>query len=279
MTLKRIVVAAEESEASRQGIRTALAWGPALGASVTLFHVLAGSPAGALAAVGGSHDGERVDTGDAPAALDAWLTAELAGQSGRLAPSIETGFGLPSIEIPRFAEREGAGLLVVGRKPRSPAQRLFEGDTADAVARRSTVPCLFVRQPLLLPTRMLVAVDGTERGMRVVHLASRIAGALGSSLTGVTVERVHAGEPAALASSLPAARTAALQRHLDGVVQRMVIRRGEAATEILRVAMDTTAEVIVIGYRRGGPPGVIEGGSVARCVAHHAPCAVLTVPL
>jgi len=37
--------------------------------------------------------------------------------------------------------------------------------------------------------------------------------------------------------------------------------------------------VIIIGYRRGGPPGLIEAGSVARQVAHHAPCAVLTVPL
>jgi nucleotide-binding universal stress UspA family protein len=35
----------------------------------------------------------------------------------------------------------------------------------------------------------------------------------------------------------------------------------------------------VIGYHRGGLPGIIEAGSTARHVVHTAPCAVLTIPL
>jgi len=40
-----------------------------------------------------------------------------------------------------------------------------------------------------------------------------------------------------------------------------------------------SADVLVIGYHRGGPAGVIEAGSIARRVLHQAECSVLTVPL
>ncbi|HET8623501.1 MAG TPA: universal stress protein [Gemmatimonadales bacterium] len=278
MELQRIVVAADESEASRQGIRTALAWGSALAAPVTLYHVVSRTPAAALVPVGGP-ESKRSCAGDALGALEAWVTAELADQPDRVAPAVETGYGLPGVEIPRFAERLGAELLVLGRKPRSNAQRMFQGDTADAVARRSTVPCLFVRKPLLAPARMLVAVDGTERGMTVLEFARSVAARLNTTLSGVIVERSFAGEAASLATSVPAARTAALQRRVNGALRPLLVRRGDAAAEILQAAEEVGAEVIVIGYRRGGPPGVIEAGSVARYVSHHARCAVLTVPL
>jgi nucleotide-binding universal stress UspA family protein len=275
MELDRIVVAADESEAGRQGVRAALAWSVPLGAAVTLFHVLPRVPAAALPGTG-----KKAGSGADPlSALEAWVTAEIAERSGVKYPAVEAGYGLPGIEIPRFAEQASAGLLVVGRKPRSLAQRLCEGDTADAVARRSTVPCLFVRRPLAVPDRMLVALDGTDRGFRVLQAACAFATGLGSRLSGVIVERLHPGEPRTLAGSVPTARTAALQRRLNGAVAPLLVRQGDPAAEILKAADDISADVIVMGYRRGGPPGMIEAGSVARYVAHRAPCAVLTVPL
>ena len=185
-------------------------------------------------------------------------------------------------------EAETAYRRLIAEHPGSPfaaeamlelAQRLYEGDTADAVARRSTVPCLFVRRPLRVPARMIVAVDGTDRGMRVLQVAGDITTRLGCRLSGVIVERLHPGEPPALAGAVPTARTAALQRRLNGDVEPLLVRQGDPAPEILAAAHDLSADVIIIGYRRGGPPGLIEAGSVARYVAHHAPCAVLTVPL
>jgi nucleotide-binding universal stress UspA family protein len=275
MGLERIVVAADESEAGRLGIRAALAWSVPLGATVTLFHVLPRVPVAALTG-GGANRGHGTDP---LTALETWVTAEVAERPGQSVPAIEAGYGLPGIEIPRYAELVGAGLLVVGRKPRSMAQRLYEGDTADAVARRSTVPCLFVRRPLRVPARMIVAVDGTDRGVRVLQVGCDIATRLGCRLSGVIVERLHPGEPPGLAGAVPTARTAALQRRLNGAIEPLLVRQGDPSTEILKAAHDLSADVIIIGYRRGGPPGLIEAGSVARQVAHHAPCAVLTVPL
>jgi nucleotide-binding universal stress UspA family protein len=59
----------------------------------------------------------------------------------------------------------------------------------------------------------------------------------------------------------------------------LVIRHGQIVDEILAEAVSCGASVLVIGYRRGGPAGVIEGSSVARRVLHQAECAVMTVPL
>jgi nucleotide-binding universal stress UspA family protein len=95
----------------------------------------------------------------------------------------------------------------------------------------------------------------------------------------VIVESAEGGEAARLAAFLPAARTAALQRRLDGAVQPLIVSHGDPEAEILRVAEEAGADVIIVGCRRGSPPDPIERGSVARRVAHAAPCAVLTVPL
>ena len=279
MGIKHIVVAADESETSRQAVRAALDWAEQLEAAVTVYHVAAQPQ---LAAVGEPTRPSRIPSRhalDEDTAIERWVTAHAAMGPERPRPACEAGCGLPGVEIPRFAEEAGAGLLVVGRKARSPTQRLSEGDTADAVARRSTVPCLFVQRPLGVPNRILVAADGTERGLRVIGFALDIAAALDAALSGVIVERGFAGEPVALAAAVPGARTATLQRRLSGVVEPLLVRCGDPATEILRAAAITQADVVIIGFRRGGPPGLIEAGSVGRRVAHRAPCAVLTVPL
>jgi nucleotide-binding universal stress UspA family protein len=48
---------------------------------------------------------------------------------------------------------------------------------------------------------------------------------------------------------------------------------------VLAEVRESGADLLVIGYHRGGPPGVLEAGSTARRLAHEAPCAVLTIPL
>ncbi|HMU62303.1 MAG TPA: universal stress protein, partial [Gemmatimonadales bacterium] len=57
------------------------------------------------------------------------------------------------------------------------------------------------------------------------------------------------------------------------------IRRGNVLSELLAEAAEVGARLLAFGYHRGGPPGIVEGGSVARGLLHSALCAVLTVPL
>jgi nucleotide-binding universal stress UspA family protein len=275
--LQRIVIAADESEASRDAIRTGLRWAARPQARVTILTVSEARALPALATVGGAP--LNADRPAAHESIDRWLLPELIRESTWPAPELVATIGIPSVEIARFADSVSADLLVLGRKQRSTAARRLVGDTADAVARRSCVPCLFVPAPLPVPTTVLVALDGSSRCMAVLAATRSIVEALGAGLELVTVEPVRADDPQQLARSLPTARTVNLQRMLNGDGDALRIRRGEVVAEIVHEVNATEAQILAVGYHRGGPPGVLELGSVARRLTHAASCAVLTIPL
>lgn len=213
------------------------------------------------------------------------LAAGFAGILAREAPDLDPEFvqlaGVPGIEIPRFAEEHGVDLLVLGRPHRTQSQRVFIGDTADAVARRSQVPCLLVAPETEALEPMLACLDATERSEAVSRTAMDFARIAGSRLRAVTVEPVWMNEPDELAAALPASRTVRLDASLNRseTPAELRVRRGSVLPELLAEATEVGAAVLAFGYRRGGPPGILEGGSVARGLMHSAPGAVLTVPL
>jgi nucleotide-binding universal stress UspA family protein len=281
MQLRHIVAASDESDAGRQAVRTALDLASRPMARVTVARVEARSPALVGVAAGNdSPDTEEVER------LRRWLEADVLQPDETARVRLEVAVGIPGIEICRAAERLGADLLVLGRKRHSQRVRLLLGDTADAVARRSRFPCLFVPpQPGELRS-LLVALDGSDRGMVVLHGACSFARHVRARLQVVTVERGSADEPWHLAAALPVARSSALQARVRAVSRRegipelaVTIRRGDISEAVLAEVGETGSDVLVIGYHRGGPPGVLEAGSTARRLAHAAPCAVLTIPL
>jgi nucleotide-binding universal stress UspA family protein len=266
MHLSNIVAATDESDAGRQAVWTALELASKTGACVSVLHVV------------------PLDDHGSPQALEQlgrWVKSDLPPIDPLPAMTYSLAYGLPGIEIGRFAERVRADLLVIGRKPRTRMARLLVGDTADAVARRSRIPCLFVPPRDAPPPRcVLVAVDGSERGMTVLKAADVFARQIGAGLGVLTVEPVHAGEPAHLAMATPATRSTHIQSRVHGTLApSLEVRRGNAAEQILAAAHERMPDVLMLGLHRGGPAGVIEAGSTARQVLHAAPCAVLTVPL
>jgi nucleotide-binding universal stress UspA family protein len=270
MRINHVVIAMDESSVGRRAVRVALAVARSAEAKVTVLRV--------------------VPTGEEPIA-----PAVDPVQVGGVRVDTAVVFGAPGIEICRFAEDHGGDLLVVGRTPRSRMSRLPLGDTADAVARRSRIPCLFVPPRARGLSRVLAAVDGTTRGMTVLRTASDFVRSTGGDLRLVTVE-VDFGEPEHLAAALPTGRSerlmSAAREHLPAVgaapggwrdhgtpFEPVEVRRGEPAEQILTAVREGSADLLVIGYHRGGPPGILEAGSTARRLAHAASCAVLTVPL
>jgi nucleotide-binding universal stress UspA family protein len=267
MRLQQIVVGADETEASRNAIRAALLWGRRTGARVSIISVSRET------VVAPGHI-----QGSAARAIERWLGDQLA-DGDQPAPRIVEAAGIPSIEIARFAEKAEADLLILGRKPRSSSARRLLGDTADAVARRSAVPCLFVPGPDEATGPMLAALDGTDRGFAVLRRALDLAQVLGLELDLVTVERGPVREPVPGAFDAPAPRTENLIRLLGASAATLQVRRGDVVAEVLTEIEARQTRILVLGYRRGGPPGPVEGASVARRLAHRAPCAVLTIPL
>ena len=296
MNLRRIMAATDDSDAGRQAVRSALAIGAQTGARVTIMQAVPAGPA-VLVGTGG------LEVGDQPSPetsalerLQQRVEVCLNGSAKAVPIEYAVTSGIPGIEICRYAEQHQIDLLVLGRKRRSQMARLLLGDTADAVARRSRVPCLFVPPGAGALDDLLVAHDCTERGRVVLREAAGFAQAVGATMRVMTVETRWADEPAALAATVLGARTLRLREHVGELLaaasnggsrngvrrpkqESLIIRQGDIVEQVLATIDQTEPHVLAIGYHRGGPPGILEGGSTARRLAHSAPCAVLTIPL
>ena len=287
MRLRHIVAATDESDAGRQAVRTSTALASHASARVTILRVMAVEATRRLVGVG--HGTAHTNGGEDEVALTylrRWLEADVLSPDATEAAELAIACGIPGIEICRFAEQSEADLLVLGRKRHSPMMRLLLGDTADAVARRSRFPCLFVPPKAGEIRKVLVALDGSDRGINVLNQACDFARYAGAVVEAVTVERSPGDEPLQLVSPLPVARSSSLEIRARQVFARegfpgapLAIRRGDILERVVAAAQETDADVLAIGYHRGGPPGVLEAGSTARRLAHAAPCAVLTIPL
>jgi nucleotide-binding universal stress UspA family protein len=279
MNLNHIVAATDESEGGRQAVHAAVALAARTGARVTVIRAVP-SPRAVLAGIP-PIEPEADEAGTSCVErLRRWVEADLPLFEHAPRISFAVSYGLPGVEISRFAERARGDLLVVGRKSRSLRARLAVGDTADAVARRSLLPCLFVPGDGPLPRSVLVAVDGSDRATVVLRASQDFARQIGADLHAVTVEPPRPQEPAHLAATGLAARSLQLAALVRTALGREVeVRRGEVVKEILGAVHERHAGVLVVGCHRGGPPGIIDAGSTTRRLAHTAPCAVLTVPL
>ena len=279
MNLRHIVAATDESDAGRHAVRAAIELATRAGARVTVMRAMPAPRAAPEKAPPVEPAADEADRSSIER-RERWAEARHPALEPAATVSFAVAYGLPGVEIPRFAERERADLLVLGRKPRSLKTRLIVGDTADAVARRSLLPCLFVPADGTLPRDVLVAIDGSDRGMVVLAAAEDFARQVGTDLHAVTVEACRPEEPAQLAAAVPASRSLHLGRQVRTAVRReLEVRRGDAVEQILAAVHERQADVLVIGCHRGGPPGIIDAGSTSRRLAHTAPCAVLTVPL
>jgi nucleotide-binding universal stress UspA family protein len=285
MLIRHIVVATDESEAGRSAFRTGVDLAERTFARLTVMRAV---PIESLPLLGSVVGGVVGPDGAATALerLQRWVEDEL---EPTCPVSVELGiaFGVPGIEICRFADQRGADLLVLGRKHRSAVARLLVGDTADAVIRRSRLPCLFVEQGALPLSRLLVALDGSDRGMRVYAAARDFARAVDLGLRVVTVEYGDRPEALDLVPPLPLTRSSRLWSELEptragtptSTETTVSIRQGRPVAEVLAEIAETGADVLTFGCHRGGPAGILESGGTARHLLHSAPISVLTIPL
>jgi nucleotide-binding universal stress UspA family protein len=274
MQLKHVVAAVDDSAEGRAALGAACVLASRAGARITVLTV-AGERALDEAATVRTHRELEERARVAVASLPSPPPIEVA-----------VGFGLPGVEISRFAETHRGDLIVVGRKWRSERQRLLLGDTADAVARRAGVPVLFVHGEGSLLPRVLVALDGTG--------GIGFARATGARLRVVSVESSYDNEqglrPVLTAKSEQLVEMVQGLRkgtdlapgqwdEADGSRSAMVVQRGPVVEAILAEARRSECDVLVVGCHRGGPAGVIDAGSVGRRLLHEAPITVLTLPL
>jgi len=281
LKLDRIVVAVDNSEASREAARYAARIAMLCGGELTVLAVAPGVGAP------GANNSTPLDL------IEASLGGDFFAEHPGLPVDLAGVHGLPQVEIGRYAEHRKADLIVLGRKERTRSARLFLGDTADAVLRRSRIPCLLVPPSLLTFSRLTAAVDGTDRGFAVYEYADAFAQACALELNIVTVEPQWTGEPPVLSKQIWSTRTEKLAAQIGSRTRRarksaprggscvtddLHVRHGEAVGEIVAEVVESGSDVLILGFHRGGPPLVVSTGSVSRKLVHAAPCAVLSVP-
>ena len=200
-------------------------------------------------------------------------------------------------EIVRLATGLPADLVVMGTHGRSGFERLMLGSVTERVLRKSPCPVLTVpaRAPVVVPVnglfgRIICAVDFSPVSLHALALAQSLAGEAAARLCVLHVlEPVSVFEPVvATGPKLPAA-SADLCRKARHRIEELigddtraftdvaeVVVAGKPYQEILRVASEQSADLIVIGVH-GGHAGLPAFGSTTNHVVRQALCPVLTV--
>ena len=146
-------------------------------------------------------------------------------------------------------------------------------------------------------THVLVATDGSGQSLKAARYVRTLLGSALEQVSVVAVVRPLAAVPFAddFGEEDQAARQTdagpggySFQRAAEEAVERIarelrvitenvdtLVRGGEPADQIIQVADEIEADLIVIGGRGKGAVGAILLGSVAYRVLHHAPCPVL----
>lgn len=183
--------------------------------------------------------------------------------------------GVPGIEIVRAAEAWGADLVVIGRRERSNGNGGGLGRTVDTVVRRRSGPCLLVPPEVDRLGRMLVALDGTDRGLGVLPFSEAFARSLRLPASAVFAA------PEEIASHTARARLVLALRDHPGLggPDQLEVRYGSPVEEVLAACTRLQADLLVVGVRRGGPLGEAGSGHVGRDLLLTAPPAILTVPI
>ncbi|HLG06124.1 MAG TPA: universal stress protein [Gemmatimonadales bacterium] len=189
--------------------------------------------------------------------------------------------GLPGIEIARRAAHWNADLIVLGRGERTPASNSL-GHTTDTLVRRHDGACLIVPPTVSRLDRMVIALDGTRRGFGILPTAATFSATLRSAVAAVCV---MPGQIEFGAAQLPPEEPAmvrvreALSRYPALASAEVRVRQGNPVREIISYLEEAGASLLVLGVRRGGPPGEMGSGHVGQDLLREVPVAILTVPI
>jgi nucleotide-binding universal stress UspA family protein len=204
--------------------------------------------------------------------------------------------GLPAAGILREAELRGAHLIVMGTRGHGALHGFAFGSVAMRVVHGGTVPVCLVQPQTKLPEqlgrnlRVMLALDGSEPGVRAAQLLTAWRGWLGE----LDVQIVHVQQPLTfLETILPPHRdvieqwttragedaTQAARDILEkaGIRSHLHLSLGEAYEEIAHLSEETGCELLVMGTRGRGAAHHALIGSVALKAAARSAIPVLLV--
>lgn len=206
--------------------------------------------------------------------------------------------GRPDEEIVHLSDEIGAGLIVVGSRGFGRMRRALMGSVSDSVVRHAHCPVLVVRPDgreglAFFPTRILLAVDGSEEAALATRAAAELSKNTGSRVhiayvlpTAARLVYPHWYPREVREDVVEQARKEA-REFLDkqaerigsdgGSVAEAHLRTGRPDEEIVSLSEELGIGLIVMGSRGFGGMRRALMGSVSNSVVRHAHCPVLVV--
>jgi nucleotide-binding universal stress UspA family protein len=195
--------------------------------------------------------------------------------------------------INAYAESHEMNLIMAGAGQESTTGQVFLGTTASRLRRFATTPVCIVKPGTAPPIRqVLCPVDMESASSRALANAIHFARKLDAELTVLTVAHGPLGEDENVsevrqpATETPRESSEPYQRKFEDFLRKFdfhqvrwekVIRRGKPQDEVVQLARDIAADLIVMGSAgRTGLSRMLVGG-VARRVAQELPCSIITV--
>jgi len=297
--IRRILCPVDFSDFSRRALDHAIAVARWYGSTVTVLHVFSPMPVPAFGP--GPAGFEPIVLTDVDREQLLVHTKEFAATEG--APGITSDTvlreGNTAAEILAQATDMAADLLVIGTHGRSGFERLVLGSVAEKVLRKARCPVLTVprRLPDAVPAgplfkRIVCAVDFSDCSMQALNYALSMAQEAGGCLTVLhvlapeLVDPVGVGEEHVSLAALLLQREEKARQLLERAVPQTaradckvesILLHGKPWREILQVATDGRAELIVIGVQGRGAADLLFFGSTAQQVVRQAVCPVLTL--
>jgi nucleotide-binding universal stress UspA family protein len=292
--IRQILCPTDFSTPSARAFEHALVLAAWYRAPVTVLHVLP-EPVAAAPALPYGFTPALVD-GSLRDAMQTELSS-LVGPANRagLHAVAELRDGHPATETVRVAQELHADLIVMGTHGRTGFQRFVLGSVAETVLRRAPCPVLTVppragedADPMFFK-RILCATDFSPASEAAVRYATALAAEADASLLLVHVlDGPGSGsrpEPRPGGNGHPdfeCAARARLRRSVSPEAREWcraqeVVAYGKAAPEILRLAAENQAGLIVMGVHGRSLLDLMAFGSVTHEVVREAPCPVLTV--
>ena len=219
-----------------------------------------------------------------------------------LAAHPELLLGVPTVKFMKHAEEQKPDLIIIGAKGLRATAGILVGGVAQQVVEYAPCPVLVARAPYPGLREVMLVTDGSDSSQHALDYLGRLPlpetarlwvmhvlppppipmlymqTALGST----PVAFQDLGEAAALATREELEGMALVDKALAalraaGKPARAILKRGDAASEIMAVVKEMKVDLLVTGSR--GHSSIREWmmGSVSRKLVHYSGCSVLVV--
>jgi nucleotide-binding universal stress UspA family protein len=295
-SIRRILCPIDFSNCSRRALDYAVSVAKSYGSVIDVVYVHPLGPSGSRG-VAGTAGPEPLTSRDRAAILQALADWVADGRAGDVPIDtwVEEGNNVAQVILARAAVFD-ADLILLGTHGEAGFERLMLGSTADKVLRRASCSVLTVPpsgrtgpQSLREVQRIVCGVEFSATSMRAWRQALSLARQSGARLTAIHVIELPPDVPEPPLAAFQESRTVRFQRARSAMKATLTPRAralcaidelllvGKPYREILRVASDQQADLIILGAHAQGAADSRFLGSTTDHVARACECPLLVV--